>query len=513
MLKFNYLIIGSGIAGLTYAAKMATARPDAKIAVVTKAILSETNTRYAQGGIAVVTDALHDSFEAHIKDTLLAGDLVNDPEIVEMVVKEAPQRLAELIKWGAAFDRDKSGNLNLNLEGGHTGRRILHHKDFTGLHLENVLLRKCREQKNIYFLEKYFAIDLLVKNNECYGAEIVNMNTLEVNLFYSDVILLASGGAGQMYEKTTNPVISTGDGVAMAKRAGAQIKDMQYVQFHPTAFYEESNEPAFLISEAVRGFGAVLRNNKGEDFVKKYDERGSLASRDIVSRAIYFELQETKYKHVWLDCRHLNLVKFKELFPTIFEKCLRNGMDLHKDMIPVVPAAHYICGGIEVNENGLTNINRLYAIGECACTGLHGANRLASNSLLEAVVFAHRAFVHSKNNKLSHQYKEKKGLKLTRNNEVDEIIRNYRAKLQHSMMLSAGIVKTNSALLKLSCELKDFEKITNNYFRHNLFTIALLEFRNLVKNCAMVVEQSLLQKKNKGSFFNSDSVAAEVMHS
>ena len=510
MLKFDYLIIGSGIAGLTFAAKMAIAKPDAKIAVVTKAILSETNTRYAQGGIAVVTDLVNDSFEAHIKDTLLAGDNVNDPEIVEMVVNEAPKRLTELIIWGADFDKDKSGILNLNLEGGHTGRRILHHKDFTGLHLENILLRKCKEQSNIYFFEKYFAVDLLVKDHECLGAEITNLKTLEADLFLSDVTVLASGGAGQMYESTTNPVISTGDGVAMASRAGVIIKDMQYVQFHPTAFYEESAKPAFLISEAIRGFGAVLRNNEYEDFVKKYDARGSLASRDIVSRAIFLELQRSKMKHVWLDCRHLNIVKFKGMFPNIYDKCRKSGINLSKDMIPVAPAAHYICGGIKVNENGLTNINRLYAIGECACTGLHGANRLASNSLLEAVVFAHRAFMHSKNVKLFNTDFRKTESFIEKNDEIDKVLSRYKHKLQHEMMINAGIIKTNLRLATLSEEINIFREIIKNYINNKIITIDLLEFRNLVENCSMVVEQSLLQKENKGVFFNSDLTVVEA---
>jgi L-aspartate oxidase len=511
MKEYNYLVIGSGIAGLTYAVKMASAKPDMKVAVVTKAVLSETNTRYAQGGIAVVTDFINDSFEAHIKDTMIAGDFTNDPDIVEMVVKEAPERLYELINWGAEFDTDIFGNLNLNLEGGHTARRIIHNKDSTGFHIEKTLLKKCKKLKNITFFEKYFAVDLITHEDQCYGAEIINLKNLKNEIIYADATVIATGGAGQMYDMTTNPVISTGDGVAMAKRAGAEISNMQYVQFHPTALYDETPGPAFLISEAVRGFGAILRNDKGEDFVKKYDERGSLATRDIVARVTHFELQKSKSAHLWLDCRHLDLNKFKELFPNIYEKCREKKIDLALNMIPIAPAAHYICGGIKTDANASTGIQNLYAIGESACTGLHGANRLASNSLLEAIVFAHRAYIHSRSIKLSEKKASFISTTVIESQEIDKVIKRYRHKLQHEMMKKAGIVKAYRDLVALKEEIDILNTITATYFREFLITIQLLEFRNILTNCSLVVNQSLKQAENKGTFFNTDLVPSTVI--
>ena len=508
MKNFNYLVLGSGIAGLTYAIKMAMAKPKAKIAIVTKSILLETNTRYAQGGIAVVSDYEHDTFEAHINDTLKAGEFVNRRNIVEMVVRDAPERIMELINWGAKFDKSKNGNLNLNLEGGHTARRIIHHKDRTGFHLENILIAKCRELDNVYIFENHFAVDLLMKHDTCCGAEILNMQNLQNECIVAGAVVLATGGAGQMYEFTTNPVISTGDGVAMASRAGAEISNMHFVQFHPTALFEHAQEPAFLISEAVRGFGAVLRNNEKEDFMMKYDSRGSLATRDIVARSIFYEMNIKDCSNVWLDCHNLDLNKFKVLFPSIYKKCQEINIDLKNGMIPVAPAAHYICGGITTDEFGTTTVKNLYAIGECANTGLHGSNRLASNSLLEALVFAHKAYLHSLETEVNFSYFKTK-TDVMDDKKTDKTVIRYRKKMKREMMRKAGIVKTTFDMQVLKEEIELIEE-TLNIFNKQSVTIQFLELKNLLSNCLYVVNHSLQANKNTGTFFNSDLVRRQI---
>lgn len=387
--KADILIVGSGIAGLSYAEKVAR-NADRKIIVVSKAHICETNTRYAQGGIAVVTNTLTDSFHQHIADTLESGAGLCDSEVVSMVVKEAPQRIQELVDMGVSFDLDDLGMFALGKEGGHSAHRIVHTKDHTGLEIQNVLIHAINQHPNVEIINSCFAVDLILEDGVCMGASFFDEHEVPFNITANQTVL-ATGGIGQLYEVTTNPEIATGDGIAMASRAGAVVENMAFIQFHPTAFYEPDANPSFLISEAVRGFGAELKNKEGVAFMYNYDARGSLATRDIVARSIFQELRKSKANCVYLDLRDTDLKSFASKFPTIFEKCRIEGIDLEKDMIPVVPAAHYLSGGIKTDINGLTTIPNLYCLGESACTGMHGANRLASNSLLEALFFADRA--------------------------------------------------------------------------------------------------------------------------
>src|SRR5689334_19104641 len=407
-MQTDFLVIGSGIAGLTYALKVAQHCPDKQVTIITKASPDETNTKYAQGGIAVVNDLEKDSFEKHIEDTLIAGDGLCNEEVVEIVVKEGPARVQEIINWGAHFDKDPEGDYKLGKEGGHSEFRIIHHKDITGKEMERALLAAIAKQKNIELISHCFVLDIITQHHlgylvtkstpdiECYGVYVLNLSTNKIEKILSKVTLLATGGNGQVYRTTTNPSIATGDGVAMVYRAKGRIENMEFIQFHPTALYEAGKRgQAFLITEAVRGDGGILRTISGDVFMERYDARKDLAPRDIVARAIDNEMKISGTEHVYLDCRHMELENFKEHFPNIYEKCLSIGIDVSKNMIPVSPAAHYSCGGVKTDEWGHTSINNLYAAGECASTGLHGANRLASNSLLEAMVFAHRSYISS----------------------------------------------------------------------------------------------------------------------
>src|SRR5471030_1153909 len=399
MKQFNYLVLGSGIAGLTFALKVA---PRGRVAIVTKKDRAESNTNYAQGGIASVTSK-EDSFELHVRDTLEAGAGLCKENVVRTIVEEGPARIQELIELGMKFSEreipksDGAHELDLGREGGHSKRRILHAKDVTGHEIESALLNAISKQPNISIFENHLAIDLIttkkigLKNgNRCLGAYVFDKKANRVETFAARSVLLATGGCGKVYLYTTNPDIATGDGVAMAYRAGAAIANMEFIQFHPTCLFHPKAK-SFLISEAVRGEGGVWRNSQGEDFMKRYDPRGSLAPRDIVARAIDSEIKRLGAPCVFLDIMDRPPEFLRERFPHIYETCLRFGIDMTKQPIPVVPAAHYQCGGIKTDVNGATSLPGLYAIGEVACTGLHGANRLASNSLLEGLVIAHRA--------------------------------------------------------------------------------------------------------------------------
>lgn len=396
MRKTDVLIIGTGIAGLSLAVKLAQSRKDLGITIMTKDSADSSNTQFAQGGIAAVMDNVRDSFAQHVEDTLKSGAGSCDEEIVRMVVRQAPDRLQELISLGVSFDKINSG-WDLALEGGHSQRRILHHADITGREIERVLLKAARTLPNITILEQHFVIDLFVdsdnKHKACHGAFYID-ESKKVRYIRARAIVLSTGGCGQIFRKTTNSHVATGDGVAIAHRAGAQIADMQYIQFHPTAFYEPGKNPYFLLTEALRGAGAHIVNEQGKRFLFQYDLRGELATRDIVSKAISTELQRSGRDHVLLDCTHLGQKVFEEHFPAILGYCKSKGLDPVHGLIPITPVAHYQCGGVTVNRYGQTTVNGLYAIGECARTGLHGKNRLASNSLLEAVVFAHQASYH-----------------------------------------------------------------------------------------------------------------------
>ncbi|HMX41301.1 MAG TPA: L-aspartate oxidase, partial [Saprospiraceae bacterium] len=401
-LHSDLLIIGSGIAGLSLAIKTAKKMPDRQVLVLTKTVKGETNTRYAQGGIAAVWDLEKDNFEKHVADTLDAGAGLCKEDIVRIVVHEGPERVREMIGWGARFDKEKNADdYDLAREGGHSEHRILHYKDLTGWEMQRTLMEEAAKYPNIRVLEQYFALDLITQHHlgrmvirvtpdiECYGCYALNKQTGEIDTLLSRATIVCTGGGGQVYKSTTNPVIATGDGVAMAYRAKARVENMEFMQFHPTSLYNPVGEnPAFLISEAVRGHGGILKTAEGEEFMHLYDPRLSLAPRDIVARAIDSEMKKRGTDCMYLDCRHLDRDDFVAHFPTIYEKCRSIGIDPMTQMIPVVPACHYMCGGIRVDEHGRSSINRLYAAGECSSTGLHGANRLASNSLLEAAVMA-----------------------------------------------------------------------------------------------------------------------------
>ena len=372
--KTDFLIIGSGIAGLSYALKVAA---HGKVSMITKANADESNTKYAQGGIAAVMYST-DSYEKHIKDTLIAGDGICNEDVVRMVITESTERINELIAWGAKFDKTPDGEYDLAKEGGHSEHRILHHKDNTGFEIERALLNAVRNHPNIEILDHHFAIDILTQHHlgievnsrtpdiACYGAYVLDLKTNTIETILAKTTLMATGGAGHVYATTTNPTIATGDGVAMVYRAKGQVEGMEFYQFHPTALYNPGESPSFLISEAVRGFGGVLKTSDGKEFMHKYDERKSLAPRDIVARAIDNEMKIRGEDYVYLDCRHLERDSLLAHFPNIYQKCLSIGIDITKDYIPVVPAAHYMCGGIKVDKKGRSSISRLYAVGECS---------------------------------------------------------------------------------------------------------------------------------------------------
>ncbi|MBL7742471.1 MAG: L-aspartate oxidase [Chitinophagaceae bacterium] len=520
MQKTDFLVIGSGIAGLTYALKMAQCYPDKKILVLTKAAADETNTKYAQGGVAVVNDPENDSFEKHIEDTLIAGDGLCNEKVVGIVVKEGPDRVRELIEWGARFDKEKDGDYKLGKEGGHSEYRIIHHKDVTGWEMERALLEAVAKQKNIEILKHFFVIDIITQHHlgylvtkatpdiECYGVYVLNSQTNQVEKILAKITLLATGGNGQAYRTTTNPSIATGDGVAMVYRAKGRIENMEFIQFHPTALYEPGMKgQAFLITEAVRGDGGILRNKEGEAFMARYDERKDLAPRDIVARAIDSEMKRTGTEHVWLDCRHFEKEKFTEHFPNIYEKCLSIGIDIKKNMIPVAPAAHYSCGGIKTDEWGRSSIQNLYACGECSSTGLHGANRLASNSLLEAMVFAHRCYTDAVNraDKLSFTDNipdwNEQGTSEPR--EMILITQSLK-ELQQVMSDYVGIVRNDVRLQRAMRRLDLLWEETEQLYENTSLSIQLLELRNLITVGYLIVKGAMFRKESRGLHYNTD---------
>ncbi|MBL1411364.1 L-aspartate oxidase [Sphingobacterium faecale] len=513
--KVDFLIVGSGIAGLSFALKAAKL---GKVLIVTKSNEDESNTKYAQGGVAVVTDHT-DSFEKHIQDTLIAGDGLCNPQVVENVIKEGPARIEELIAYGTSFDREDSGSYDLAKEGGHSAHRILHYKDITGYEIERALLEKIHQEPNIEILTHYFAVDLITQHHlgkhvdkkstdtACYGIYAFNTFTNNVEKFLAKVTLMATGGAGHVYSSTTNPTIATGDGIAMVYRAKGKVRNMEFIQFHPTALYNPSEYPAFLISEAVRGFGGILRRCNGESFMEEYDERGSLAPRDIVARAIDSEMKRSGVDYVYLDITHRNKADLLSHFPNIYEKCLSIGLDMTKDFIPVTPAAHYLCGGILVDEFGASSIANLYACGECASTGLHGANRLASNSLLEAAVYAHRIFLNAEANFASLTYQESvpdwddSNTKLS--NEDILVTHNLR-ETQKFMSDYVGIVRSDFRLDRAMRRLGLLHEETESFYKRTRLSVKLCELRNVIQVAYLVVKSAMNRKESRGLHFTTD---------
>ncbi|MES1215945.1 MAG: L-aspartate oxidase [Bacteroidota bacterium] len=523
MRQTDFLVIGSGIAGLTYALKVAKHFPDKKVIVMTKASAEETNTKYAQGGIAVVNDPENDSFEKHIEDTLIAGDGLCNENVVKIVVKEGPERVNELIELGARFDKETDGDYKRGKEGGHSEFRILHHKDVTGKEMERALLDAVAKQNNIEFIKHCFVVDIITQHHlgylitkattdvECFGVYVLNLQTNKIEKILSKITLLATGGNGQVYRTTTNPSIATGDGVAMLYRAKGRIENMEFIQFHPTALFEPGlNGHAFLITEAVRGDGGILRNKHGEAFMERYDARKDLAPRDIVARAIDSEMKKTGTEHVWLDCRHFSKENFTEHFPNIYEKCLSIGIDITKNMIPVAPAAHYSCGGIKTDEWGRSSINNLYACGECASTGLHGANRLASNSLLEAMVFAHRCYMDSVTRitempkSSQHDQVPDWNAKGTTDPKEMILITQSLKELQLIMSDYVGIVRNNVRLQRASRRLDLLWEETEQLYGSTSVSPQLLELRNMITVGYLIVKGASFRKESRGLHYNTD---------
>ena len=514
MKEYDFVVIGSGIAGLSFALKVAK---HGSVAVITKRKGADTNTAWAQGGIACVTSD-EDSFELHVRDTLEAGAGICDETAVRTIVMEGPDRIRELMEFGLQFDeREVSGHRELDLgkEGGHSKRRVLHVRDLTGKEIEDTLLCELGRQSHVELFENHMAVDLITAaklgfaaEDRCLGVYVLDEKTDEVETIRSDRIVLATGGCGKVYLYTTNPDIATGDGVAMAWRAGAVIANMEFIQFHPTCLFH-AKAKSFLISEAVRGEGGILRNNRGEDFMKRYDSRGSLAPRDIVARAIDAEIKRSGAKCVFLDITHKSPEFIRERFPHIYETCLRFGIDMCKQPIPVVPAAHYQCGGIKTDVNGATNLPGLYAVGEVACTGLHGANRLASNSLLEGLVVAHRAAAAAgEGQRPSHPARKVSLPEWQSGNvqNVDELVVIYHNwdEIRRLMWDYVGIVRTDKRLQRASARLRNLQREIREFYWNFKVSVDLLELRNLATVAALIVDSALSRQESRGLHYTLD---------
>ena len=504
---------------MSYALKIARAHKGT-ICMICKTGLEEANTAFAQGGIASVTDMEVDDFDKHIEDTMIAGDFVSDRKAVEQVVRKAPEQIKELVQWGVNFDKKQDGRFDLHREGGHSEFRILHHADDTGAEIQRGLMAAVRANPDIDIKENHFAVEIITqhhlgqevtrrtRNIECYGAYVLNPDTQKVDTYLSKVTVMCTGGCGAVYQTTTNPVVATGDGEAMVYRAKGTVADMEFVQFHPTAlFHQGETHPAFLITEAMRGYGGILRLPTGESFMEKYDKRLSLAPRDIVARAIDKEMKMHGIDHVCLDVTHKDAEETKRHFPNIYHKCLSIGIDITKEYIPVRPAAHYMCGGIKVDLDGQSSINRLYAIGECACTGLHGGNRLASNSLIEAVVYADTAAKHSLAHVDDYAFNtnvpewndegtltnEEKILITQSVKEVGEIMSNY-----------VGIVRSDLRLKRAWTRLDLLYEETEALFKHVKASRDICELRNMINVGYLITRWAIERKECRGLHFTTD---------
>ena len=511
----DFLVIGSGIAGLSYALKVAD---QGKVLIITKAKADETATKYAQGGIAAVMYT-PDTYAKHILDTMNAGDALCNPEIVRIAITESTERVRELVEWGVEFDKKESGKYDLHKEGGHSEFRVLHHKDQTGAEIERALLSKVKSHPNIEIFENHFTVDLITQHHlgidvnrrtsdiTCYGAYVLNPETREIHTILSRITLLATGGAGQVYGNTTNPEIATGDGIAMVYRAKGVVENMEFIQFHPTTLYNPGEKPSFLITEAMRGFGAILKTRHGVEFMHKYDPRGSLAPRDIVARAIDNEMKLSGDDYVCLDCRHLDPNELINHFPTIYAKCIGIGINITKEMIPVVPGAHYTCGGIKVDEYARSTIFNLYATGECASTGLHGANRLASNSLLESAVFSHRAALDSVEKiqalEINHDVPDWNAEGMILNEEMVLITQSLK-EVQAIMTSYVGIVRSDLRLKRAFDRLDIIYMETEALYNKSILTVKLCELRNLINIGYLIIKMALARKESRGLHYSID---------
>ena len=517
--KFDFLVIGSGVAGMSYALRVARSGKG-KVALVCKTTLEEANTAKAQGGIASVTNLKVDDFEKHIRDTIIAGDYISDRGAVEKVVKGAPDGIRFLVENGVHFDKKADGSYDLHREGGHSEFRILHHADDTGFEIQRGLIEAVKREPNIRVLENHFAVEIITQHHlgievtrrtpdiECYGAYVLDPDTKKIDTILSRVTVLATGGCGAVYASTTNPEIATGDGIAMAYRAKATVKDMEFIQFHPTAlFHPGETHPAYLITEAMRGYGGVLKLPNGEEFMQKYDKRLSLAPRDIVARAIDHEMKIHGLDHVCLDVTHKDPDETRRHFPNIYKKCLSIGIDITKDYIPVAPCAHYLCGGIKVDYNACSSIRRLYAVGECSCTGLHGGNRLASNSLIEAVVYAKAAAEHS----LQHidEYTFNTAVPEwndtgTMTNEEKVLIAQDVKEVGQTMSNYVGIVRANLRLHRAWTRLDLLYEETEELFKRVKATRDICELRNMINVGYLITRMAIERKESRGLHYTVD---------
>jgi L-aspartate oxidase len=511
----DFLVLGSGIAGLSFAIKAAEL---GTVAMVTKQDKTDSNTNMAQGGIAVVQDQA-DRFEYHINDTLICGGGLCNEEVVRFVVTEGPERIRELVQWGVEFTRSTTDpeQFDLGREGGHSMRRVIHAKDLTGREIERALNEKAGRKKSIRIFENYIAVDLIMKSSvlgqkiergdRCLGAYVLDITNNEVHTFRAKFIMLATGGAGKVYLITTNPDIATADGIAMAYRAGAKIANMEFIQFHPTCLYHPDAK-SFLISEAVRGEGAILKLKSGATFMEKYHPMNSLAPRDVVAKAIDTELKKSGDEYVLLDITHKEKDFLVSRFPNIYEKCLEFGIDMTRTPIPVVPAEHYLCGGVVVNANGETSIERLFASGEVSCTGLHGANRLASNSLLEAIVFAQRSYLRIadllasvEDDPLPIPPWDPKGA--TQSDESVVVTHNW-DEIRRCMWNYVGIVRSDKRLERAQRRIDLIIREIEEYYRNFIITRDLLELRNIAVAAKLIVACARMRKESRGLHYNLD---------
>ena len=510
----DILVLGSGIAGLSFALKAADA--GSKVIILTKRGLRDANTNYAQGGIASVLDE-DDSFLSHIEDTFKAGAGLCRPGVVEAVVQEGPARIQDLLRWGVRFSKrgpGKASAFDLTREGGHSARRILHSGDLTGAEIERALSARVLRHRRIHVLEWHHGVDLIVRRRQVFGCFALDIRSGRISAYLAKATVLATGGGSKVYLYTTNPDVATGDGLAMAYRAGAVIANMEFFQFHPTCLFHPQAK-RFLISEALRGEGAILRDGQGRAFMAKHHPLKDLAPRDVVAMAIDAEMKRSGDEYVTLDITHKPAAWLKRRFPHIYATCLRFGIDITKDRIPVVPAAHFMCGGVSTDLNGATSLERLYAIGEVACSGLHGANRLGSNSLLEGLVFAHRAQAHLEVNLqgIPAWFKAPKWVtgKATDSSEAVVVTQNW-DEIRRLMWNYVGIVRTNKRLERASRRIHLLEEEISQYYWDFLITSDLLELRNIAVVAALVIKCAMARKESRGPHCNLDYPATDDLN-